>query len=153
MDNSRLSVPALLMLVVSLVLIALSAGCTSQSTPHTTTPPGYLACIYLAYGCTGTTNGLQIKPKEMQLSGDATLFVNEIRWHGWGTTMATGRGTAKADDCDPNCATGKFHYYPAVIVLSKPLSWHGKRAYSYAAESVPAIHWREINKDLLGPAR
>jgi hypothetical protein len=52
--------------------------------------------------------------------GDANNRVTKIRWESYGTKAASGRGTAKVNDCKPNCVSGKVKSYPAVVTLTKP---------------------------------
>jgi hypothetical protein len=53
---------------------------------------------------------------------DQNFTIRSIRWSSWTTTSATGTGTARVNDCEPNCATGKFHSYRGVTVhLSRPV--------------------------------
>jgi hypothetical protein len=49
--------------------------------------------------------------------GDAGLILTKMRWHGWDTTVAKGRGIARANDCDPYCAVGHFHSYRVKVRL------------------------------------
>jgi hypothetical protein len=55
------------------------------------------------------------------LSGDDTAALWDMTWSTWDSTMAVGAGTEKLDDCTPNCAAGKLHAVPVVVVLSKPV--------------------------------
>jgi hypothetical protein len=52
--------------------------------------------------------------------GDANNRVTGIVWQSYGTSTASGKGTARVNDCKPNCASGKVKSYPAVVALSKP---------------------------------
>jgi hypothetical protein len=133
-----------------LLLVAGLAGCASDST-NTSEQGKYIACIFIGDGC-WSYGRLQVKPKEMQLSGDGTVFVGNIVWHYWGTARAIGNGTAKVDNCTPSCATSSsYSYYPATIILSDPKSWAGWLVYSHATDSVPAAHWHEVRTSGLMP--
>jgi hypothetical protein len=52
--------------------------------------------------------------------GDANNRVVRIKWESYGTTAASGKGTALVNDCDPNCASGHAVRSPAVVTLTKP---------------------------------
>jgi len=118
------------------------AGCGVPAILASAAPHEYLACTSPVDGCTDGSQMLA-RPSTMLLSGDGSLSVTAITWHGWGTHTATGRGTAHADSCQPNCAQGTYHQHPATIVLSAPEPWHGKLAYTHAAGAVPSIGWHE----------
>jgi hypothetical protein len=61
------------------------------------------------------------KPTSIIVScADANTTVSGIRWTSYGTEDALGSGTARVNACDPNCAAGEFHDYPARVTLSKP---------------------------------
>jgi hypothetical protein len=132
-----------------LLLVAGLAGCASGSI-NASEQRKYIACIYIGDGCS-IYGRLQVEPKEMQLSGDGSVFVGNIVWHYWGTARAIGNGTAKVDGCAPSCANGSYSYYPATIVLSDPKSWAGWLVYSHATDSVPAAHWHEVRTSGLMP--
>jgi hypothetical protein len=119
---------------------SLTVGCGSPvAGPNSVSAHEYVACTS-ALGC---SVGSQMKTESsvMYLSGDGTLFVKDIRWHHWGSSTATGDGTAEVGNCKPNCAQGTFSGHPATIVLSDPEPWHSKMAYSHEVDAVPAIGW------------
>jgi hypothetical protein len=84
---------------------------------------------------------MQIKPRAMNLFMDGTLYVVGITWVHWGTDSAIGTGTAKANNCTPNCAAGTFRTHPATITVSDPRAWRGTLAYTHVSVSVPAIRY------------
>jgi hypothetical protein len=55
------------------------------------------------------TDRLQKPTRLVPCSADAGCQVIRTKWRKWGKTTATGRGTAKVNDCEPNCALGHFH--------------------------------------------
>ena len=80
---------------------------------------------------------LKTQPEQIILSGDGTAFVADISWTGWGLAGATGSGTLKLDNCDPNCAQGSLTDYTATIVLSD-LTPYGSGKQAYAEMNVDA---------------
>ena len=46
--------------------------------------------------------------------------LSDLRWSGWGSERATGRGDVRTLICDPNCAQGGYQDARAEIVLSAP---------------------------------
>lgn len=56
----------------------------------------------------------------------------DLQWRatGWGLSGATGSGTLKLDNCDPNCAQGSFTDYQVTVVLSDLTGYGGGAAYA-----------------------
>ena len=66
----------------------------------------------------------RVKPRAIVVTcADANFRIVRIAWEAWTRTAASGSGTAKINDCDPNCVAGRFRSYPAVTVrLSHPVT-------------------------------
>ncbi|HET7015849.1 MAG TPA: hypothetical protein VFI65_18150 [Streptosporangiaceae bacterium] len=100
--------------------------------PTSTAPPisslgNITVCIAPVVTCQGE---LKSQPEMILLSGDGSLFVNDLAWTGWGSEGATGHGTLKIDNCKPNCAQGSFKDYEATIVVDNLTPYgNGKQAY------------------------
>jgi hypothetical protein len=61
------------------------------------------------------------KPKQITLAcADSGFVIRSITWSSWTTSSASGKGTARVNDCNPNCAAGTFQSYPASIKLMTP---------------------------------
>jgi hypothetical protein len=101
--------------------------------PTSTAPPsiGSLSDITVCIAPVVTCQGeLKSQPETILLSGDGSLFVNDLAWTGWGSEGATGHGTLKIDNCKPNCAQGGFKDYEATIVVDNLTPYDsGKQAY------------------------
>jgi hypothetical protein len=75
----------------------------------------------------------QMKPDTIVLAcGDGNESISGLKWTGWGSTFAAGRGTISINDCTPNCAAGHDHFYPVMVLVTghetcKP---SGKIAYA-----------------------
>jgi hypothetical protein len=61
--------------------------------------------------------------------GDGNFYINHISWDDWDGKVSHGKGTARQNDCDPSCAGGQFHSYPAKVRASKVRDCQGKRTY------------------------
>jgi len=60
-----------------------------------------------------------VEPATIALAcADNGLGIKDLAWSAWTAGGATGSGRVWANDCTPNCAAGKIHYYPAAITLS-----------------------------------
>jgi hypothetical protein len=96
---------------------------TSTSSAPVSTPtavvsqPGLSAAqIYLV----GKDGPKAIEPKEIFLSGDSTLYVENATWTSWTTADAAGSGVMVLNDCVPYCAAGHLLRYPVTIHLDQP---------------------------------
>lgn len=105
-------------------------------TPSTPTRPlsDFTVCVTPVVTCQGE---MKTQPEQIVLSGDGTAFVTGLSWTGWGLEGATGSGTLKLDNCNPNCAQGGLTSYVATIVLSD-LTLYGNDQQAYAEMDVDA---------------
>jgi hypothetical protein len=100
---------------------------TSAAPPSTGSLSNVTVCIAPVVSCQGE---LKSQPATILLSGDGSIFVNDLSWTGWGSEGATGHGTLKIDNCEPNCAQGSFKDYAATIVVDGLTPYDsGKQAY------------------------
>jgi hypothetical protein len=58
------------------------------------------------------TDRLQKPSRLVPCSADGGCQVIRAKWRDWGKSSASGRGTAKVNDCRPNCALGHFRKTP-----------------------------------------
>ena len=84
-------------------------------------------CVTPAVTCNGE---LKSEPSQIIVSGDGSAFITGLTWTGWGQSGATGSGTLKLDNCNPNCAQGSFTDYEATVVLSDLTGYVGGAAYA-----------------------
>lgn len=105
----------------------------ASSTPPTSAPSTAAAasdvgvCVTPVVTCNGE---LKTEPAQIILSGDGSAFVTGLTWTGWGLSGATGAGTLKLDNCNPNCAQGSFTDYQVTVVLSDLTGYVGGAAYA-----------------------
>ena len=89
-------------------------------------------------GCGGSDRA-RFKPTTVYvLCGDGNFRVTNLRWRSWTRTSATGRGTAKVNNCMPSCADGKIESYKSKLVASRPKTCpNGKREFVRLTYSFP----------------
>jgi hypothetical protein len=77
--------------------------------------------------------GLKSRPRSWDsgCTGGSAKF-SGLRWTGWGTNRATGRGTVSLRVCDPSCPDGYYRKVPGRLVLTRPIRCKGTRMYSRA---------------------
>jgi hypothetical protein len=66
------------------------------------------------------------KPKRIDFS-DATY--TRIHWKHWNSKVARGKGRARINTCDPNCAAGAIVHGTAKLAMFKRHTENGKRFY------------------------
>jgi len=97
------------------------------------TPAGSATKVLFPANCGKPT----FKPKSIVVAcADANNRLTGIKWKTYGTRSASGTATAKVNDCDPNCVSGKVKSYPAVVTLTKPKNCgRGVRQFTRLAET------------------
>jgi hypothetical protein len=91
-------------------------------------------CVTPVVTCRGE---LKTEPSEIIVSGDGTAFITGLVWTGWGLSSATGAGTLKLDNCNPDCAQGSLKPYRVTVVVSKLTPYVGGAAYATMVVAAP----------------
>ena len=81
------------------------------------------------------------------LSGDGTTALWNMTWTAWTSSQASGAGTEKIDDCNPNCAAGTLHSVAVRVTLSRPVmvcasgkgTWYWTRVTFTWPNGLPAV--------------
>jgi hypothetical protein len=119
---------------------------TQTSTPVSTPTPvpsttsavpltNFLVCTTPAVGCNGE---MRTEPSMIIVSGDGSAYISGLTWTGWGSAEVTGSGTLKLDNCEPNCAAGKFTPYAVTVTASDLTSYGSEGLQGYADMTVSA---------------
>jgi hypothetical protein len=62
----------------------------------------------------------QVRPATIVIfCADDNASLTHLRWSSFGGTTASASGQYSVNDCNPDCAGGKFHSYPVRVVVSK----------------------------------
>ena len=62
----------------------------------------------------------RVEPKRVFIAtGTNPLVAKKLKWKGWGSAKATGRGVIHRPTCDPSCADGGFEDARGKIILSQ----------------------------------
>jgi hypothetical protein len=98
----------------AIVITAISlgfAGAAGASQTGSTNTPSVLTCA----------GKVVVRPTSYVLAcADANTYFDSVKWTTWGKTTATATATFVQNNCEPNCAAGKFIRFPATLKLSKP---------------------------------
>jgi len=69
----------------------------------------------------------QQKPELIYFAcADGNEGIGKIEWSTWEATGASGIGEYFANDCEPDCASGKFVFTRVNLALSRPINVDGK---------------------------
>jgi serine/threonine protein kinase len=116
-----------------------SATAAASSAAAGSSSDNITVCIAPATNCTLAASMAE-RPRQIVLSADGSGAVSGLSWASWGGQQATGTGTLRVDDCQPNCASGKFAGYPATVTLSglTPYGEEGSGLQAYSSIVVQA---------------
>ena len=82
------------------------------------------------YDC---ANKPQVRPGTFDLFCDGSGSFTKLHWSVWNASTATATGVLYVDNCEPNCAQGKWSHQDVDLIFwrSEPVKGHpGKRGYS-----------------------
>jgi hypothetical protein len=93
------------------------------------------------------------RPRTLIIFPDGSFGVRPVRWSHWTVKRAEGRGTARADNCQPNCAQGHYRKDPVTVTLYKPRTVCGKRFFTavrlhYTGKLPPGLKTRNSTFDV-----
>jgi hypothetical protein len=96
-----------LVLLVALLMLAVPASASAKT--------------YLG-GCSPNAHA-KYKPKRILFScGSGGIRIKGAKWSSWRARRARGRGRARVNDCNPNCAQGTIRTYRVRLRLSKAVT-------------------------------
>ncbi len=98
---------------IFVALILLTSCSQSSGTSETKNPEIFISeCGY----------GYSQKPSSITLTcADGGIYLDNISFDSWNSTEATGKGIYNINNCDPDCASGKFSKVPVSINITKPI--------------------------------
>jgi hypothetical protein len=79
-----------------------------------------------------------IRPKAIMLFADGSWDVEQLRWSGWGSSVAHATGISSASNGIPNQAEGKRIKTAARVTLSKPGKFEGREVYRCFTLTIPS---------------
>ena len=86
---------------------------------------------YRHFGLIDRCDAPSYRPRSIVFAcGDGNFGLTGLRWRGWNGAVATARGNAYANDCEPSCAGGHFGRYP-VRVRAYRARTMGEDGYAY----------------------
>jgi hypothetical protein len=78
-------------------------------------------------------NQPQVRPGTFYFFCDGSGAFTGLRWSTWNASVATATGVQYVDNCEPNCAHGKWSHRTVDLIFwrSEPVKGHpGERGYS-----------------------
>jgi hypothetical protein len=83
-------------------------------------------------------NPLVVRPTTLALAADGHWVITNLRWSGWGGSVARATGLSSASDCNPSCAGGKSTTSPAQFIVSNPGRVQGHEVYRCFQLTIPS---------------
>jgi len=74
------------------------------------------------------TGGIVEPATDILACADGNALLQGLHWATWTPQLASAYGTFVANDCQPSCAGGHFHSYPAVVTAWGSGSVQGRPA-------------------------
>jgi hypothetical protein len=108
---------------------AMAAVTAAQAAPSASAGPSAGAAKPVIVNC---VNKAQIKPSTFTITcADGNNYLKSLAWSSWAAHTATGKGTDEINSCVPACFDGKFHAYPAKVLLWRPRARPGHAGQEY----------------------
>lgn len=95
----------------------------------------------VAFDGSASAHNPQARPSEIVYTGDGSgLFAGrghsirhagKIKWTSYGATKATATAANWLNNCQPDCAGGKFSSYPVTLTASHPEKVHGRDIFTH----------------------
>jgi hypothetical protein len=121
-------VPVLAVLGIAAGTAAATTGSSSHPTVHVSARPAHRAAAPEVFNC----QKAQVKPGNFILTcADGNDVLSHLSWSSWTASSARGTGTDMVNDCQPYCAAGKFHSYPADVTFSRSVPTPGHPGQHY----------------------
>ena len=132
MNKAKLSVTAALIGLAGLVV----PGVALYNWANTSTFSGFPASKVWTYNCEYEDQ----KPTELlEYCADGNGGIAKIKWRTWSSEGAEGTGVYFRNNCEPDCASGKFSYTDVVVYLDGQVKAKGR-------VHLTALSYQEIDK-------
>jgi hypothetical protein len=133
MKLTRIAVPAAALTALAALSVPFAAH---ASTGHATHPAqaSQKTSNVAVYNC---VNKPQVRPGTFDVFCDGSGYLADLHWSSWNTSMATATGVEYINNCEPNCAAGKFSHQNVDVIFwrSEPVKGH-KGQYGYSQMTV-----------------
>ena len=132
MSKAKLSVIAALIGLVGLVVPVVAL----YNWANTSTLSGFPASKVWTYNCEYEDQ----KPTELlEYCADGNGGIAKIKWSTWSSEGAEGTGVYFRNNCEPDCASGKFSYTDVAVYLDSPVKAKGR-------VHLTALSYEEVDK-------
>ncbi len=109
---------------------AAHAATSHEATAATAAAAATAAPSVAVYDC---VNKPQVRPGTFYQFCDGSAYFTKLHWSTWNTSTAAATGVQYVDNCEPNCAAGKWSHQDVDLIFwrSLPVKGHpGERGYS-----------------------
>jgi hypothetical protein len=114
---------------------------------------------YRRFGVAARCAAPVYRPRKIIIAcGDGNFGLKGLRWRNWNKALANGKGQVYANDCRPNCASGRFRYAKARVRAWRPrlgndldvgyyysrmrIKWAGRSETFKLGEDEAGWYWR-----------
>ena len=107
--------------------LAAEAATTHAAAPQANHAAATSAAVY------DCGNKPLVEPHTFVFACDSSGYLTKLQWSSWNAVTATATGVLYVDNCEPNCASGKWSHQNMDVVLwrSEAVKGHpGKRGYT-----------------------
>jgi hypothetical protein len=108
------------------ILLTVSAVAVGGCSATASSAAGHARAVFPQKGQAADS---AVRPKVLRVAADGSVDIRGLTWTAWGTTTASGTGTARVNDCTPNCANGHMSNEPVKVTLTKPHRVCGRRVF------------------------
>ena len=108
---NRIALAVVASLVVGLVVATAEAGAGQAG--RRAGQVFFYSDIHQPVNSPSLKNPLVLRPATIDLFEDGSWLIKDLRWSGWGTSVAKGSGISSSSNCNPDCATGQRTDTPA----------------------------------------
>ena len=138
MKRVHLGTWAVSVLAAAGLALGLSASASATTARPAAAAPATRAPVavtarQVVFDCAGQPQAL-VKPRNFILTcADANSVLGKLSWTSWTPGLASATGLLAENDCNPYCAAGHFHRFPAVVIFwgSAAVKNHpGQRCYT-----------------------
>lgn len=118
----------------ALGLVPLAAASAATAGQPAAVPVAAKAAKPVVINTCGSGGPAFTRPRDFGLSCDGSDSLIRLRWARWALRGASGHGAEALNDCLPDCANGKFRFYPVHVNFwgTAPVAGHpGEVRYTH----------------------
>jgi len=143
--------------VIALCVTALAVGtplAAEAAATHPAAPQAQRAAASTSYAVYDCGNKPLVEPSTFVFTCDSSGYLTKLQWSSWSRAIAAATGVLYTDNCEPNCASGKWSHQNVDVVLwrsEEVKGQPGKRGYTEMTVLWPNHPIRSRNTETVVP--